>query len=153
MTKKKPAPKTKPRKNLVLAAWTGTAQEPPTDPYGLLEYCVGNEDDFICFDFAVTDKGVWLHAVVNSETAHFIQDFQAPVLVSRGKAVAEACEMVNAALDWCVENEVTHDEKGWNQDPHYFARAVAYELMDAPHKQLFELQTRVKYDAVPGEGR
>lgn len=114
----------------------------PTDPYGLLEYAIGNEDDFICFDFAITDRGVWLHSVLNSETGHFIEDFQAPVLVSRGKAVAEAMQMVTEAIEWCINNEVVHDEAGWNQDMYFFPRDLAYALMDETHRMLFDHKNR-----------
>jgi hypothetical protein len=35
--------------------------------------------------------------------------------------------MVEAALDWCMDNDVIHDEEGWNQDPYYFYRSVVRE--------------------------
>lgn len=101
-----------------------------TDPYGKLEYAVGSADDFVCFDYAIcrSRQLVRLHAVLNSETGHFIQDFCEPVVVSYadrvGDAYDAAMELVGLALEWCAENDVEHDQDGWNQDPAYFARAV-----------------------------
>lgn len=98
-----------------------------TDPYHHLEFVIGTDDDFICFDYHVDSDSntVTLHSVVNSETGTFIQDFEPPETVSASLAPAVARDMVSAALDWCCENELVHDTEGWNQDPYYFARAVA----------------------------
>ena len=95
-----------------------------TDPYGKLEWAVGNGDDFVCFDFHAEYGYVILHAVLNSETGHFIEDFEPPVKVPFTQAVAEARNLVESALDWCVNNDVRHSVKGWNQDPYYFVRCV-----------------------------
>lgn len=48
-----------------------------------------------------------------------------PIEVPAEEAVEEARNLVDAACDWCGENEVEHDEDGWNQDPEYFVRDVA----------------------------
>jgi hypothetical protein len=97
-----------------------------TDPYGSLEYAVGSGDDFVCFDFWVdrANKRVLLHAVLNSETGHFIQDFEKPEWVPIDKAHEGAVRLVHGAMDWAGENDVPHDTEGWRQDPMYFARAV-----------------------------
>jgi len=97
-----------------------------TDPYGILEYAVGSGDDFICFDYCVddADQRIRLHAVLNSETGSFIQDFDAPQWVPFDQAIDAAYDMVCAALDWAADNDVRHSRKGWNQDPFYFVRCV-----------------------------
>lgn len=102
-----------------------------TDPYGELNYCIGSEDDFWCFDFAIDPDPcapggvlVTLHATINSETGSFIQDAEPPITVPRERAVEEAKRLTDAALDWLAENDVQHDEAGWNQDTTYFWRSV-----------------------------
>lgn len=98
-----------------------------TDPYGSLEFAVGSEDDFFCFDYAVEGRNVCLHAVINSETGSFIMNASEPVTVDANEAVAVAEGMVSEALDWCADSggdPVEHDCEGWNQDPHYFVRCV-----------------------------
>lgn len=101
-----------------------------TDPYGSLEFAVGSGDDFVCFDYYhdKARKRVLLHAVLNSETGSFIEDFQKPEWISYRQDVLApyraAENLVNMALDWCADNTVEHDTEGWNQDPMYFARAV-----------------------------
>lgn len=106
-----------------------------TDPYGDLDYAVGNGDDFICFAAAVRDDGkIQLHAVLNSESGGFIEGFtafgsnadgQGISVVDPCDAVAEAQCFVDAAINWTFDNDVRHDHRGWNQDPEYFVRAVA----------------------------
>lgn len=102
-----------------------------TDPYGHLEYCIGSADDFWCFDYYRHDDGtVTLHAVINSETGSFIQDARPPVRVPIAEAVAMAQELVEAALAWCVDNELEHDQKGWNQSPCYFWRVLHADIAE-----------------------
>ena len=98
-----------------------------TDPYGSLSFAVGSDDDFVCFDYHVGARRVVLHAVVNSETGHFLEDF-AKVEVRREDAFASAVALVDRALDWCAENGVRLSLKGWDQDPYYFARAVRADM-------------------------
>ena len=105
----------------------------PTDPYGALEFAAGDGDDFVCFDYHYQrgNKVLILHAVVNSETGSFVQNFIPPFVIvtdDADKAYMEAYAMVCEALDWCVFNEVDHDFEGWNQDPFYFARAVRHTV-------------------------
>lgn len=97
---------------------------PMTDPYGELEFAVGSKDDFVCFDYAFEEDKCILHAVLNSETGHFIQDFRYEVAAADDSPYKTAIVMVEEALDWCAANNVKHDKRGWNQDPYYFARAV-----------------------------
>ena len=100
-----------------------------TDPYGSLrapEFAVGSSDDFVCFDVGYLRKGaVVIHAVVNCETTYSIEDFAPPKEVPIKDAFRVAVDMIQAALDWCAVNDITHDQEGWNQDPYYFVRHVA----------------------------
>lgn len=105
-----------------------------TDPYGKLEFVIGSEDDFVCFDYQTEPEQevIILHAVLNCETGSFIQDFSKravwPIDNTEGVMAMNAAEaakaLVEEALDWCAENDVEHDAEGWNQDPYYFARYI-----------------------------
>lgn len=95
-----------------------------TDPYGKLEWCIGSADDFWCFDYAVNGNKYTLHAVINSETGHFIMDAYPPETVSRSKAIEAARDLVYSAIDWICGNDIKHDAEGWNQDLQYFVRCV-----------------------------
>jgi|TARA_Y100000310_G_C20195980_1_gene584680 hypothetical protein len=106
----------------------------PTDPYGHLEFGIGSEDDFYCFDYAELPNGsIKLHSVINSETGSFIQDGEVNE-VSKAEAPEVALGMIDQALEWLVEGgdpcedgkpgSIEHDIEGWNQDPYYFYRAV-----------------------------
>ena len=102
-----------------------TEAEALTSPYGSLDYAVGSGDDFHCFDFAVLlDGRVVLHVVINSETGHFIMDTFYGVF-SKDEAPEIAMGLCGQAVEWCAENGVRPNMKGWNQDPFYFGRAVA----------------------------
>lgn len=77
-----------------------------TDPYGTLSFTIGTGDDFHCFDYLALPGGyIALHAVVNSETASFIQD-ASYAIVPLGEAQATIETMIEAAWDWCREGEV-----------------------------------------------
>lgn len=113
--------------------------ESPTDPYGHLTWAIGSGDDFWCFDYHPNEDGtVTLHAVINSETAGFIQDAEPPCTVPAHEAVEEAQRLVAAALDWCSANDVEHDTEGWNQDPSYFWRCIkgAVDGSSAPVERI-----------------
>ena len=101
-----------------------------TDPYGKLTYVIGDEEDFWCFDYAISEdrKRVRLHAVINSETGHFIMNATEPSEVSEADAVLAATELVSNALEWCNENDVAHDVEGWNQDVSFFWRSLQADL-------------------------
>ncbi len=114
-----------------------TLPDANTDPYGDLEFAVGNGDDFHCFDYAIFEHKkqsyIVLHSVINSETGAFIQDGEYLVMNLEkdfeGEVLAVARNLVGSALDWCAEGggdkPIRHSNKGWNQDPYYFVRAVA----------------------------
>jgi hypothetical protein len=96
-----------------------------TDPYGHLLWCIGSADDFWCFDYHEHDDGtVTIHAVINSETGHFIQDAEEPVRILKSDAVDIAKGFVDQALEWCVDNDIEHDTDGWNQSPCWFWRSM-----------------------------
>ncbi len=112
-----------------------------TDPYGGLEFAVGSGDDFICYDFNFFSENnityFVLHSVLNSETGCFIQDFQYDIIDNRDcKAIGDfevqvsnlIDNVLSQTFDWLADNEVTHSKKGWNQDPYYWARRIAYHL-------------------------
>lgn len=126
----------------VIPDWHEPGRELPnwTSPYGHLHFCVGTGDDFWCFDYERVNAGAWgefivLHAVINSERGSFIMDapygYQVlPVntMKEQSAAVREAFGLVDRALSWVYENDLKHDRRGWNQDPAYFAIAVARSL-------------------------
>src|SRR5678816_2132015 len=91
-----------------------------TDPYGALEFAIGSADDFVCFDYDISGGRIKLHAVLNSETGHFIEDFLEPVILPLTQPVEEihnaALGLIDRAIDWCYDNEVRIDKSGWNQD-------------------------------------
>jgi hypothetical protein len=103
-----------------------------TSPYGFLEYALGSGDDFLCLDFTVIyqpgRKWLVLHAVLNSETGHFIQGSGYEVLQltggSKGKiGLEEVANTVMFMMDDAFD-DVRHNKSGWNQDPWYFYRRV-----------------------------
>lgn len=97
-----------------------------TSPYGALEYAIGNGDSFACFDYAILDNGlVALHAVVNSETGGFIQDFGYEV-VPLNEAPGIAMGMMDAAFEG-----VRHSRRGWDQDEWFFYRSVCLAVARA----------------------
>lgn len=95
-----------------------------TDPYGLLELCIGDGDDFWCFDFGKDGDNIVIHAVINSETGGFIENAEPIATVPADKAVDYAKNLTELALDWCAENDVKHDVEGWSQDCSFFWRSV-----------------------------
>lgn len=100
-----------------------------TDPYGNLTFAIGDADDFWCFDYDTDATGmVRLHATINSETGSFIQDAMPPVEVPAGEAVNVAQGMIDAACEWCDDNDITHDADGWNQTPDYFVECVTFAV-------------------------
>jgi hypothetical protein len=118
--------------------WNSTKEEliaaaKQLDPYGSLNFVVGSSDDFVCLDYAIVGehgpRGIFgmaivIKAVLNSETGSFIQDFGYWDSGFDDSPYVAARNAVNAALDWCAENNVKHNKTGWNQDPHYLTRVI-----------------------------
>jgi hypothetical protein len=122
-----------------------------TDPYGALEYAIGEENDFVCFDFNWDPdrRMLKMHSVVNCDSYGWIGNFEDPIcmvvgesFVDIGTAVNAACYLVELALEWCGENEVNLDTDGWNQDPYYFARAVSAALRGKTTVKRFEFEKK-----------
>lgn len=108
-----------------------------TNPYGALEYAIGDGDDFWCFDYAILEDGrVVLDATINSETGSFIMGGGHKV-VPIAEAAQEALSFIDNACEWCGNNDVTHSKRGWNQDPYYFYRSVFYRCDPNPNKPDF----------------
>ena len=127
----------------------GTELANITNPYGFLEYAVGDGDNFTCFDFRLINAGprgqfIVLHATWNSEDASCIDDVGYYVLpcnsiAERRAALVEARGMVSDAIDRIQAYGIRHSRKGWNQDKYYFLRDVYCTLFAErkyPYKQL-----------------
>jgi hypothetical protein len=106
-----------------------------TDPYGLIEWSVGNDEDFHCFDYLVLPGGyIAIHSVVNSETGSFIQDASyeiAPI----DQAERAAQHVIDQAWTWCYDNEVfekrkpTEDGEGELTDHEFESQRQAGEFI------------------------
>lgn len=130
------------RDGSVLEGWDkpGTQLYNFTSPYGHLNFCVGTSDDFYCFDYADVDAGprgkfMILHATVNSETGSFIEGAGYEVMPNntmkdQQQIVIAAFGMVDQALEYLSYSDkpLKHTVRGWNQQPYYFALAVARNL-------------------------
>jgi hypothetical protein len=107
-----------------------------TNPYGCLQWAIGNGDDFTCFDYAMLPDGrVILHSTFNTETGSYIGDCNYDV-VDALDAPAMALDMVGDGIDTAAMNETRHTKAGWNQDPYYFYRSVFVSCdpnLDAPN--------------------
>lgn len=116
------------------------------DPYGDLEYCIGSGDDFVCFAYNIEDGRLRIESTLNSETGHFLQTFNQPVVVSVGsfEKVKEAVlDEIYSALDWCAENDVKHTKAGWNQDPFYLYREIIMDVMNVGYNQFSNREKRL----------
>jgi hypothetical protein len=115
--------------------WTeirGQEAKELTSPYGCLEFAVGSGDDFHCFDYAkLPDGRIVIHSVINSETGGFIGT-AGYYVVRPEEAVGTAIGCIDDAIEWLRNGgtPLRHDQRGWNQDPHYFARSVARYVGD-----------------------
>lgn len=93
------------------------------DPYGDLEYVIGDDDYFIAIAFTYQGDRAAVRSVLNCESGGFIQDFL-PAWEGPGEELYEQLHyLVEAALDTLAENGVEHDHFGWNQAPAYVRRA------------------------------
>lgn len=81
-------------------------EEPLTDPYGHLNWTIGNTDDFYCFDYCILPDGrVILHSVINSETGSFIQDGEYWIGAAN-EAEDKAWSMLDDAWGWIMDNTI-----------------------------------------------
>lgn len=125
---------------------TADGHELHLDPYGDLEFCIGSGDDFVCFAYNIEDGRLRIESTLNSETGHFIQTFNQPVVVSVGsfEKVKEAVlDEIYSAMDWCVENDVKHTKAGWNQDPFYLYREIIMHIMGVGYYQFSSREKRL----------
>jgi hypothetical protein len=83
-----------------------------TDPYEHITWSVGNNDDFVCFDYAFICDGkyVVLHATVNSETAHFIDRFAYEV-VPFEEAIDTMLGIIDRAWEWCYVDDMKFNKQ------------------------------------------
>ncbi|QLE46494.1 hypothetical protein FD723_40495 (plasmid) [Nostoc sp. C052] len=99
-----------------------------TDPYGKLEWSIGDDNDFICFDCtSLPCRQVAIHAVTNCETASFIEDFDY-LIVSGDQAIAVAQDLIAQATNWCLENDVNFS----SNEAHSFVEYVQQVTLVMP---------------------
>lgn len=129
------------------------SQEPPlyvepdkTDPYGRLSHTIGTGDDFVAIDYHVfPDLSVQLHAVLNSETGGFVQNFREPVRVPQSDALEAAQQLTDEALEWMAETG-----RGPEAAPEDWAESQkeAHRLIQAIGRELYpDYDERVQRDA------
>jgi hypothetical protein len=95
-----------------------------TNPYGCLQWAVGNGDTFTCFDYAMLPDGrVILHATFNTESGCYIGGCGYEVVAAKD-APDVAMHFTDDGIDATSMNEMPHNKSGWNQDPYYFYRCV-----------------------------
>jgi len=99
-----------------------------TSPYGSLQYCVGDGECFVCFDYAIlADNRVALHSVVHSE--HYLGELEY-VLVQPADAVNVATGLCEQTVQWCLDNEVDYNSEPdyLDSDAYSFVHAVEHAL-------------------------
>jgi hypothetical protein len=98
-----------------------------TDPYGRRQWCMGNDKDFICFDWCGPDSNdtITLHAVICSESAGFTTEDLDKDYVPLYDAGNRAKAMVDAAWEWLIENKVRVTEEDIKK-----SEAAADEFID-----------------------
>jgi hypothetical protein len=89
----------------------GKDGQPFTDPYGLLAWCIGSDEDFHCFDVARVAPGlVALHSAINSETGSFLMTGTYDI-VPDAEAVAVAQFLIDQAFEWVYDNGVEFNQE------------------------------------------
>ena len=133
----------------VIPNWDKPGTELPnfTSPYGHLYFGIGTGDDFWCFDFEPVNAGprgsfIILHATINCDTGGFIEGapygynvLPCNTMADERAAIRLAFGMADQALEWCVDNDIRHSVKGWNQNPDFFPLSVAESLSSWRFKQ------------------
>jgi len=106
-----------------------------TNPYALREFGVGDDNDFICFDYHITKEGVVaFHATVNSETGSFIDRFdywcrQCPPSLSEPEL--DVLDTIDRAVD-CVAEWGNVRNSGWEGDPYHIYRCFCLDWRRGP---------------------
>lgn len=101
------------------------ASEAESDPYGHITWSISvpvdpeetDETDLICFEHTILKDGrVLLHAVLDCESGHFIEDFVRCLCTADG-AVEEAEGIIDHAMDWFGEHahyeSLEHNTDEW----------------------------------------
>lgn len=118
-----------------------------TNPYGFLNFAIGNGDDFLCMDYSTieTSKGDFLivDSTYNSESSGYIGSVSYDVYpINDDKEKINALKNVNLML-WTVgDGEAPHSKAGWNQDERYFLRAIARNLFPDKFSRCSERMIR-----------
>jgi len=109
------------------------------DPYRDLVYDVGDKDDFICFGYGMVGSRFVFQSVVNSETGHFIEEFDYTAYVDKDDAAGVAIRLVNHAHEWCADNDVEVDHEGWGYSAAKFIEDVKAAVEDDETPNPFEI--------------
>jgi hypothetical protein len=129
-----------PEHNILVEGWDkhGTELFNLTNPYGLLEFAIGEKDDFWCFDCAFLEQHIILHATVHGEIGCFLDAFTY-VIIPFKLYDYDALGFTDQAIDWLQWNGIKHHKKGWNQDLYYFHRAVHHAFIKATAEHADEI--------------
>lgn len=134
-----------------------------TDPYGLLAWTIGSDDDFYCFDYLVLPGGyIAIHSVINSETGSFIMDGDYEIAPYE-QAHVIAAQMIDRAWTWCYDNAVfivrrpTDDGEGERTGDEQASQESADRFLEAIKNEqgaIATARTRVVPDdpEIPQEG-
>lgn len=118
-----------------------------TDPYGSLEWCIGDNDDFHCFDYAIFGNIAAIHSVVNSETGHFIQD--ADYLIVHLSCAVECMQgVIYRAWDWCWDNQLPHRRVTGRRAERRLIKALTADV-----ERQYKALLAEGFDAHPQSGR
>lgn len=120
-----------------------------TNPYGFLEFAIGNGDDFLCMDYTTirtTFGSIFLivDTTYNSESSGYIGGVSYDVHpINNDKEKIEALRDVREMLNANQDGEVQHSKSGWNQDERYFLRAIARNLFPDKFSRCSERMIRM----------
>jgi hypothetical protein len=116
-------------------------------PYGHLTYAIGNGDDFVCFDFFITDTstGKWfgIDATVNSETGGFIDGFGRALVKldpeNRSETISTVISEVLTFIDQAHAREVLY----WEHHGNRGARKGHWKLVAQKNEawELYDMET------------
>lgn len=106
-----------------------------TNPYGHLHFAIGDEDSFLCMDYAiVTSEGknyLVVDLTYNSESGGYIGCAGYDVIpVTTDDEKVDALLQVKEQVYLSMDMETPHDSEGWNQEEDYFVRAIENSLFD-----------------------
>ena len=125
--------------------------------YGFLMWCIGDENDFYCYDWDLrpTETGLWLflETTVNSETGGFIDNVDKTHIglhrFENWEAAVDECVMAAAGaedegLDFCAINEIELDSEGWGHaeegDENWVSCGLAASVKEALQAKCWHQQ-------------